>query len=609
MPDLKSFNHFPNPFDDIKKVDMGQSFSASNSHLYASAEFGRDARQLAVDALIFDPAITKKVVMSLVKRQAWKRNDITEAQPGKFHHEHRELFVNGQRVSQDSEKILRELSAKWGGTGEKVTYYGSFDITPDTISLIAELARHDKAILQEQVINQDRKRKITIKESARQGVQWVMDRVVFGPTVTPHNDIVQKFLEKNKLTQFAPTYHNMLLRNWDWMNQKIATVGEQLRLPLRKNKRIKMLEFQRVNKQGITYQGWMDGGTSFIHTTEGIRGILADYRQPIATIEMQASAIDAFEQAAFLFPKKEKHFRKLAGEIRNNVLHYFWMEDKKFFAMATDRDAKGKLRKLETLGSNVGEILNSTLFDPMLLHEKKKYISAIIAMLFSDEFLTDAGIRTRAKSEASLTDLAENHNQPNSPLDYWDYQGAETSWIVQTGRIAEGLRRQGFYTLAEQLDNRIVNTVNISGFNTEYAYVGARGNLENRVAYNIASKQTMYPSPNNLDVITIYATNVPESTQTWTASRVAAIKHRQNHSELNPQTEKGSWQEELEQYILTNLRQVNNLKDILPRDEVMKIRENSPLFVVDQERGKKLEEEVKTRSEKFYNSSLSSLRT
>lgn len=601
MKDPKYVHYLPDPFEDIKKVDMGDRFSASNSRLYASAEFGRDARQLAIDALIFDPTITKRVVVSLVKRQAWKRNDITEAQPGKFHHEHRELFINGKKVPQHSEKILKELSAKWGGTNEKVTYYGSFDITPDAVSLIAELAIQDKTILQEKVVNQDRKKQISIKESARQGIQWVMDRVVYGPTITPHNDIVQRFLEKNKLTQFAPTYHNIILRNWDWMNQKITSVGQQLKIPvIKRNKRVKLLEFQRANRQGITYQGWMDGGTSLIHSSGKLSGILADYRQPIATIEMQGSAIDALEKAAFLFPKKEKHFRKLADEVRENVLKYFWMEDKKFFAMAADRDKKGNLRKIETYGANVGELLNSTFFDTFLLHERQKYIGDIITRLFSNEFLTDAGIRTRAKSFAYLTDLSKDFNSPNTSFDYWDYQGSETSWIVQTGRIAEGLRKQGFYTLAQQLDNRILNTVNVCGFNTEYVYVGARGILEDIVAYNIASKQTIYPSPKNLEVFTIYATNVPESTQTWTASRVAAILHRKNHPHLNPQTEKGSWQEDLEQIILSRLQTNGEIVSLMQPHEVLQKRQAAPLFIVDQQRGKKLEEEIKNRSENFY---------
>ncbi len=594
-------HHLPDPFDDIKKVDMGHCFSASNSNLYASAEFGRDARQLAVDALIFDPTITKRVVMSLVKHQAWKRNDITEAQPGKFHHEHRELFINGQKIPEHSEKILRELSAKWGGTDEKVTYYGSSDITPDVVSLIAELAKQDLAILKEKVINHDRKKKISIKDSARHGIQWVMDRIVFGPTVTPHNNIVQKFLEKNHLTQFVPTYHNYVLRNIDWMNQKITTVGQQLRLPLsQKKKRVKLLEFQRINQQGITYQGWMDGGTSLIHSSKEMQGILADYRQPIATIEMQGSAIDALEKAAFLFPKKGKHFRKLADEVRANVIKHFWMEDKQFFAMGTDRENKGALRKIDTLGANVGELLNSTFFDTMLLHEKQKYISAILTMLFSDEFLTDAGLRTRAKSSAHLTDMSENKNQPNSPLDYWDYQGAETSWIVQTGRIAEGLRMQGFYNLAEQLDNRIVNTVNLCNFNLEYVYVGARGQLENVVAYKTVSKQTMYPRSKNLDVVTISATNVPEATQTWTASRVATILHRKSHPELTGQTEKESWQDKLEQTILADLKQKGAFLPIFDAEKVLTLRETAPLFVVDQEKGRKLEEDIKAHSKNFY---------
>lgn len=594
--------YLPDPLADIKKVEGLEGFWASGNILYSMAEFGRDQRQLASDALIFDTAITKKVIRALVKRQAWKRNDITEAQPGKFHHEHRELFVNGKKIPAYSEKILNELSSKWGGTKEKITYYGSFDITPDAVSLIADLAKKDRAILLEKVVNQDKRKSISVKESARQGIQWVMDRITYGPTTTPHNDIVQRFLKKNNLTRWAPSYHNTVLRNIDWANHQLVSVGQRIHFPFRQKKRIKFLEFLRTNKKGITYQGWMDGGTSLIHSTGDLTGVLADHRQPIATIEMQASAIDALEKSAFLFPRKEKHLRKLAEEVRGNVLKYFWMEDRKYFAMGLDRTKKNHIREIQTLSGNVGEILNSTFFDTMLIHEKQKYISAVITRLFSDDFLTPAGIRTRAKSQAYLTDLSEDHNQPNSSLDYWDYQGSETSWIVQTGRISEGLRKQGFFSLAKQLDNRILNTVSICGFNAEYVYIGARGKLENIVIYKNVSKQTIYPKSKNLDVICICATNIPEATQTWTASRVAAITYRQLRPKLNPQTEKGSWQEVLEQIIVENLKQRNAYIEVLQPHEVLQIREASPLFVIDQVKGKALEDRIKMKSEEFYRS-------
>lgn len=595
----KPSHKLPSALDDIKSVETPHSFNASNGILYKNAEFGRDARQLGADALVFNPEVTKKILRALVKRQALKRNDITEAQPGKFHHEHRELYVNGKRIPDSSAAILKELSQKWGGSTEKITYYGSCDVTPDTISLIADVAKGDSTFLSEKVVNQDKGHEMSIKESAQQGIQWVQDRILYGPTITPQNDVVQKFLIRNNLMQFLPHYQNHILRNLEWMHHHVISPFDRFRPH---HKRVKLLEFLRTNAQGITYQGWMDGGTSLIHGGSGKEGLLADYRQPIATIEMQASAYDALVKASFLFPKKAKRLTQLAHEVRDNTIKYLWNEQAQYFAMGLDRDKKGELQSLQTFGANAGEILNSSFFDDLDESERKKYIGGIVQMIFSDEFLTDARVRTRAKSQAYLSDLSPEHNQPNSPQDYWDYQGSETSWIVQTGRIAEGLRRQGLYALAEQLDNRILNTVNICGYNLEYVYVGARGKVENRVAYNIQDRQTLPAIPLKTAqpaIVTIAATNIPEFIQTWTASRVAAIKHRMGMTNQTI-TQPDTWQHSLEQEILTNLRQKNELQKVLSPEEVHTIREHAPLFVVDQQRGRELEEEIKARSEAYY---------
>lgn len=589
-------NTIPNALDDIKIVETEDAFNASNGILYSMAEFGRDERQLAVDALIFDPTISKKVVKALVKRQAWKRNDITEAQPGKFHHEHRQLIVGGKEIPEACQEILFDLSKRWGGKENKVTYYGSYDITPDAVSLIADVAKLDTSILSEKVKNEDKGKFVSIKESARQGIQWVQDRILYGPTKTPHNDIVGRFLQKNNLTQFVPTYHHHVLHSWDILSQKFVP-----RIPLTKKKRIKLLEFQRVNGTGIAYQGWMDGGTSLIHTGEQLDGILADYSQPIATTEAQASAYDALIKASFLFPKKEKHFTKLAHEIRDNVLKHFWMEEKQYFGMGVDRNKKGNLRLITTLGANAGELLNSSFFEDLPSVERQKYIGAIVTMLFSDEFLTPAGIRTRAKSLAYLSDISQKHNQPNTLSDYWDYQGSETSWIVQTGRIAEGLRRQGFYKLCEQLENRILNTVHICGYNLEYVYIGARGDLENVIAYNIQEKDTPIAAAPKTTLVEIAATNIPEFIQTWTASKVAAIKHRRATPQLQPQTEKKSWQYDLEENILATLHAKNQFISAWENpDDILAARNNGYLFIVNKKRGKELEQELVRKSESFH---------
>jgi glycogen debranching enzyme len=585
-----------NPFEDIKQVETPFGFNASNSVLYAMAEFGRDARQLAVDALTFNPEITKKVIFSLVRRQAFKRNDITEAQPGKFHHEHRQRDIAGQIIPEANQKILVELAAKWGGTHEKVTYYGSYDITPDAVSLIADATRIYQNLLDEKIHNEEKKKPISIRESAKQGLTWVEERIAFGPTKAQQNSFVEQFLLSNHLANYLPAYHHNVVRHLDWFNERFV---EPVRIVLPKKKqkrRIKLFEFLRTNKQGLTYQGWMDGGTSFMHAAPGIEGILANHRMPMATIEMQASAIDSLEKGASIFPKKAKRYKKLAEELRTNVLTKFWMPEDHYFAMGIDRDLEGNYRQITTWGANVGEILNSTMFDGLSMREQELYISAIIKKLFSSEFLTDAGIRTRAKKFAYLSDLSENRNAPNSQFDYWDYQGSETSWFVQTGRIAEGLRKQGFYALAEALDNRILYGVTASGCNLEYVYVGARGKLENVIGYTMISKSEQITNHGNQIFAEINATNMPEATQTWTASRVAAILYRRKHAVIE-QSQPVAWKTNLEKDILTT---IPHIVSQVSAKEVTQSRNNGYVFVINQNQGRILESKIKEASYRYY---------
>lgn len=587
-------HRIPDPLIDLKSVETTEAFNASSSILYAMAEFGRDERQLAADALVFNPSISKKVIKALVKRQAWKRNDFTEAQPGKFHHEHRQLIVEGKKIPDKSQEILFTLSKRWGGKKDKFTYYGSYDVTPETLNLIADVAKKDGTILSEKVHNEDRGKYISIKESARQGIQWIQDRVLYGPTTTPHNDIVQKFLRRANLSRVLPTYHHRVLHPIDTLKNKIVP-------PLRKKKRIRLLEFQRINEQGITYQGWMDGGTSLIHSSPSLEGILANHTRPIATIETQAAAFDSFMNAAYLFPRKEKHFIRLANELRDNVLNHFWMKNMSYFGMGVDRDQHDRMRLIKTLGANAAEILNTSFFDDLGEEKKQLYVSGIIRMIFSTEFITPAGVRTRGKSFAYLSDISPEKNQPNTLFDYWDYQGSETSWIVQTGRIAEGLRRQGFYALSEQLENRILNTVHIVGYNLEYVYIGARGPLENIVAYTIQEKGTPYAASPQTNIVEIAATNIPEFTQTWTASKVAAILHRRMSLAVQPQTKKGTWQQELEQKIVAQLKNRNEYVTVLETmEEMLAARNNGYLFLVNKEAGHYAEQQIVSRAQEFY---------
>jgi hypothetical protein len=97
--------------------------------------------------------------------------------------------------------------------------------------------------------------------------------------------------------------------------------------------------------------------------------------------------------------------------------------------------------------------------------ERADKISSIVRRLFSDDFLTPAGLRTRAMS------------QPPIMPSLIEYHGALTVWPMFTFMVAEGLRRHRLYALAEQLENRLINALNMTGNFDEFFIVERDGSL------------------------------------------------------------------------------------------------------------------------------------
>jgi glycogen debranching enzyme len=118
----------------------------------------------------------------------------------------------------------------------------------------------------------------------------------------------------------------------------------------------------------------------------------------------------------------------------------------------------------------------------------------------SDEFLTDAGIRSRALSESKL-------------IKFWDYHGSFVSWPKETYDIAKGLYKHGFAKLAAELENRIVNVVRAMRAYPEFVYVDNRGRVLGISPSAHGHGEIMY----------VESTNHPERIQAWTVSAIVAI--------------------------------------------------------------------------------------
>ncbi len=578
--------------------------AASLNRKFEYANFSRDFMRTARDAHDFDPEIRSMVIRNAVRHMAFKRDDLTEAQVGRVHHEHRRN-KEGSR-SKEFVDIFNTLQSKWshakrGKQSEQLTYYGAVDTTPDFFSIVVEEYRIHPEILRERVDNQDLKRKITVAKAARAAIGWTTHTILYGPPPADQDDRVKAILHERKLDNFLPFYENQVLRRIDGLSSRLR----ELQRRLMNTPREYLLESQRVNKDGLVFQNITDGNLSTMHTSGELKGLLGNYHKPIAYLEVQVGAIQALQSAAQLYPRKAAFYEELARKVRESTLRQFYMPNEKYFAAAVDRDEiTGAHRQVEALSIMGASILNSDIFDSMPEQERRTFIEPIVERLFSGDFITDAGLRTKAKQHASLI------TDPDNPLaNAAESQGSWTVWPALNEDIIFGLRRQGFHELAEQLENRLVNMVHANS-NMEYAFVvpgnvtleGKQVNLDGLVAQNYKTKQEFSALTEaeraqivgDRHVIFISAP-YPQGDQLWTASAVERILYEREHN-LNQHTIPHSWQHTIEQNIVRN----NEWKNIplLKGDQLAEFGDNNYFFVVDPDEATRIEKELLAASER-----------
>ncbi len=450
-----------------------EGLEASLNGSYANAFFGRDTLEAAEDVLEFKPEIAKKVIISLASLQGIEKDENlitkTEEEPGKILHEYRPKPADEQSLSYKIFQVLYEQYKQ--GKHDEVLYYGSIDSTILYINLIADYCRKNntegKKLLATQYIRKDGK-EATIRDSLHDAVQW---------------------LEKTIC-----------------------------------NSSLGLVEYKADDEEnhGSKIKNWIDSDTGMVHKN----GDLANFKQPIAAIEIQGYAYDALINTLQLFPDADKDTKErrqlLANKIQDS-LKRFWMEDEQYFAMGIDRkkEEPHKPRLIDTPSSNSALLLGTGILDSLPEDDKKKYIEGTVRKIMSDEFLTEVGIRTRAKSYA---DLVKSQEDPNKILS--DYHGSETSWIKQTTDIAKGLRRQGFTRLAKELEIRIINGVLKSNKFPEFFYVDRNGDV------NYFPEQRDLPF--DPDRKKLLSTNLPLKDQLWSITGVLEILHEWEKDEKNP---------------------------------------------------------------------------
>ena len=455
----------------------GLGVYASSDNLFKGAVFGRDSLVVAEDLMTLRPALVKRIILTMVRLQGLSHHSANEEEPGKIVHEYRSKVVDGKPLSGRQKDIFDDLSQRWGGDGTRLVYYGSVDSTPFFIRVLCGYCDfYGPKILQQKVTRRDGQA-VTVLDAAFQALKWLEDK-----------------LDKSKSG---------------------------------------LLEYYAHNDHGIKNQAWKDSNEFYVHEN----GRSVNHERPIASIEVQGLAYDALIGAAALFPEEADELRSRAQRLRDRTIELLWQPAKSYFALGADYDQKGNLRMIRTTTANPASLLNSSLFDGLPLNDRKEFVGGIVRNIMGTDFLTDAGIRSRALSGAGL-------------IPFWDYHGSYVSWPKETYDIANGLRRQGFPELCRQLENRLLNVVRKNRGYPEFLYVDPRGRVLGSSSH--AHRHT--------HAIQIRSTNVPENIQAWTVSAVVAtIANRRPGIRLGgyKQTE---WQARIEKEVLTHIPKVDRFK-------------------------------------------------
>jgi glycogen debranching enzyme len=258
---------------------------------------------------------------------------------------------------------------------------------------------------------------------------------------------------------------------------------------------------RRANEYGIPNQVWEDSADSHYHAD----GTVLDPRQAYAPVAVQGYTYDALLGAADLLDwapgplvVATATLRGRAARLRRRVLRDFWQPDMGTFAMAMAADADGSLRPVRVVASSAGHLLASRLLEGADATVKRE---RLIGRLLEPDMLSGAGIRTKSTNAARFR-AGSYHNG--------------SSWPMDSGVIADGLRRWGHVAAARDLDRRIVaGCAAIGGFPEFF-----RGEPDGRLCVNREIVDAIVDGvPNRLE-------QPPQANQGWTATRVWRILRR-----------------------------------------------------------------------------------
>lgn len=258
---------------------------------------------------------------------------------------------------------------------------------------------------------------------------------------------------------------------------------------------------QRASPTGMINQGWMDSYDALFFED----GTLFDPDRPRVLIEVQGYAYDALVCAAFLLERRGAgadyllRLRAAAQTLREKLLRELWLPDLETFAIAALADDDGQLRVTRVSGSNPGHLLASSVLDGSSLAKRR---DQVVRRLLGPDMLAPGGVRT--KSTLCIRFAAGAYHNGST-------------WPMDTGVLADGLRRHKYQTEASDLEERVLAACTRIGGFPEFL----RGDNSPAIRVN----DEFVESRDALGRVHLLE-QPPQQTQGWTVTRVWRILRR-----------------------------------------------------------------------------------
>lgn len=281
-----------------------------------------------------------------------------------------------------------------------------------------------------------------------------------------------------------------------------------------------------TNSWALPFQTFQDSSTAYPRQD----GSLANFRRGISYTEVQAFVVDALEDVTQMLEdhSKRHEWQDTAHSMRRALLRDYWNDSEHFFGSAIDQNGLVDMPNI-----SAGWTLNTSLWDEVPEQQRVEIITAIVTRLFSEDFLTSVGLRTRSL----------NADQPLRGV--IEYHGRLTVWPMFTFMVIEGLRRHRLHGLAVELENRLINGINATGRFEEFFVVDGGGHFLRSVpgaAAEISVDAQMLPEQD------IAFTVIPSMVLAWRGT---------NRGRAWP--EQAEWQKKLEADIFETITKTERL--------------------------------------------------